>query len=260
MWQSIPQHLIIIAHTRIHTHLCLKTWTNMVFCTLCNVNVIILLSSTSHNHREIAHSKCVAVKLMIQRGKREGTRSRPVWREGWWEEVGGTRQTKGSGLCVVCEDLCPSVRGKCVSVVQCVSAVELGFTLLTSHTFPPVSKGKYIHAQKCTVIQHASGCPDCTHCMYCPHTHSAVCMWIVVVSVFALCFHIFGTSFTETEYVYLQKVSTHTQILYLGAIFAVLVSIMCYLILIMYYISRGKYCTSYCTTFTLCFCYSDTWG
>ena len=60
-------------------------------------------------------------------------------------------------------------------VVQCVSAVELGFALLTSHTFPPVTMGKYTLSPKCTVIQHASGCPGCTLNVCDAHTAQHLC-------------------------------------------------------------------------------------
>lgn len=50
---------------------------------------------------------------------------------------------------------------------KCVSAVELGFTLPTSHAFPPVTKGKYIHTQKCPVIQWASGRAGCSSDVQC---------------------------------------------------------------------------------------------
>lgn len=122
-------------------------------------------------------------ELMIQRGKREGTRSRPVWREerGGERRGRGVRQTRGQwSVCGVWRSL-SKCEGKCVYVIQCVSAIELGFALLTSHTFPPVTKGKYIHTPKCTVIQHARGCPDCLlyalHCM-CICAHGTVCMCV----------------------------------------------------------------------------------
>lgn len=47
--------------------------------------------------------------------------------------------------------------GRCVQALQCVSALELDFALLTSCTFPPVTKSKYIHALKCTVTQSELG-------------------------------------------------------------------------------------------------------
>ena len=59
-------------------------------------------------------------------------------------------------------------------VVQYVSAVELGFALLTSYTFPPVTKGKYIHtlrnAQSFSLHQNVQD----VHYMhkYCTHTHT----------------------------------------------------------------------------------------
>lgn len=40
---------------------------------------------------------------------------------------------------------------------QCGSALELDFALLTSCTFPPVTKSKYIHTLKCTVIRSDLG-------------------------------------------------------------------------------------------------------
>lgn len=47
--------------------------------------------------------------------------------------------------------------GRCVQAVQCVSPLELDFALLTSCTFPPVTKSKYIHTLKCTVIRSDLG-------------------------------------------------------------------------------------------------------
>lgn len=92
---------------------------------------------------------------------KEWQQSAEQWREGGGRMGGGgnlegregVRQTWGSGLCVVCEDLCPSARGSVCTASKCVSAFELGFALLTSCTFPPVTKGKYIHTAECTVMQ-----------------------------------------------------------------------------------------------------------
>lgn len=110
--------------------------------------------------------------MMMQRGKREETRGRLVWKEGG----GGESDRRGAVVCVWCVKISVQVWGEvCVRrgrVCVCVSAVELGFTLLTSHTFPPVTKGKYIHTQKCTVIEDTPGYPGCTlYVLYVTHTH-----------------------------------------------------------------------------------------
>lgn len=61
-------------------------------------------------------------------------------------------------------------------VVLRVSAVELGFALLTSHTFPPVTMGKYIHTLKCTVIQRAL--VQAAHCMHCMYSRHNTCIYV----------------------------------------------------------------------------------
>ena len=129
-------------HAQTHTQ------TNMVMCTM-------LKRETGHSY---FCSALQTVKLMIQRGKRE---MQTGVEGGRGEESEGVRQMRGQwSVCGVWRSL-SKCEGKCVYVVQCVSHVELGFALLTSHTFPPVTKGKYIHTLKCTVIQHAAGCPGC---------------------------------------------------------------------------------------------------
>lgn len=125
---------------------------------------ISIFSSRQQRDSTLMSLYCVAVKLMIQRGKREGTRSRPVWREGGREGGGrgGADRRGASGLCVVCEDLCPSVRGSACtssSVYLLSSWVSHFSPLAHSHLSP---RGKYIRTLKCTVMQHASGCPGCT--------------------------------------------------------------------------------------------------
>lgn len=47
--------------------------------------------------------------------------------------------------------------GRCARAPQCVSALELDFALLTSCTFPPVTKSKYTHALKRTVTRSELG-------------------------------------------------------------------------------------------------------
>lgn len=115
------------------------------------------------------------LELMMQRGKREATAA--AGRCGGQGGEGEGAQTDGeggavSGLRVVCEDLRPSVRGSvcvCVCLVRCVSAVELGFALLTPRAFPPVTEGKYIHTLKCTVSRCTPGCPGRSALGRCAH-------------------------------------------------------------------------------------------
>lgn len=81
-------------------------------------------------------------KMMLPRGKREGTRRRPVW----GREVGGLGR-RGAAVCVWCAKISVQVWGEvCVCRPVCICC-ELGFTLLTSHTFPPVTKCKYIQRE-----------------------------------------------------------------------------------------------------------------
>lgn len=80
-------------------------------------------------------------KPMITRGKREGARRGLVW---GGRELG----RRGSVVCVWCGKISVQVWGEvCVYAAQCVTPAKLGFTLLTSHTFPPVTKCKYIQRE-----------------------------------------------------------------------------------------------------------------
>lgn len=63
---------------------------------------ISIFSSRQQRDSTLMSLYCVAVKLMIQRGKREGTRSRPVWREGEREGGGGGQTDEGPVVCVWC--------------------------------------------------------------------------------------------------------------------------------------------------------------
>lgn len=63
----------------------------------------------------------------------------------------GPRVVRGSVRGSVRGELAPSARGGVRQPSKRVSALELDLALLTSCTFPPVTKSKYTHAVVCTV-------------------------------------------------------------------------------------------------------------
>lgn len=90
----------------------------------------------------------------LKRGRRKKNDVTPWEKRGNKEKTGmgeggwGPGQTRGSGLRVVwCAKISVQVWGEvCVCRPVCICC-ELGFTLLTSHTFPPVTKCKYIQRE-----------------------------------------------------------------------------------------------------------------
>lgn len=95
----------------------------------------------------------------------------------------------GSGLCVVCEDLCPSVRGSvCTSSsVYLPSSWVSHFSPLThSHLSPRVNIYTLRNAQSFSMHGDVQTV-YCTHCTVCVSAHMAqyVCVCIVIITVCA---------------------------------------------------------------------------
>lgn len=107
-------------------------------------------------------------------------------REGGADRCGGRREEKGggggSGLCVVCEDLCPSARGSvCTSSsVYLPSSWVSHFSPLThSHLSPWVNIHSLRNAQSFSMHQDAQA----AHWMYAMRTQHSICVLCHPLSV-----------------------------------------------------------------------------